>query len=143
MALTREERRYVERARVARLATADTDGRPNVVPICFALLEGDVVFALDEKPKRGDPSDLRRVRDIEANPLVAVVVDRYEEDWKRLGWVQIRGQAAVIEPSAAGHRRAIEVLRSKYDQYTDHALERYPVVRVRPGHAVSWGDLDA
>jgi PPOX class probable F420-dependent enzyme len=143
MVLTCKERQYVERARVARLATADTNGRPNVVPICFALVEGDVVFALDEKPKSGDLSELRRVRDIETNPFVAVVVDRYEEEWEKLGWVQIRGQAEIVGPSTTKHRRAIEELRKKYHPYVDQALERNPVIHIQPGHAVSWGNLDA
>lgn len=139
--LSEREREYVERARVARLGTADGRGRPQVVPICFALLEGQVVSALDEKPASSDDPDLRRVRDIEANPFVSLVIDHYSEDWDELGWVQLRGRASVLDPGEEGHERVIEVLRGKYDQYADHAIEGRPVIRIDPGSAVSWGDF--
>ncbi len=142
MPLDPTERRFLAAARVARLATADADGRPHVVPVCVALAGDAVVTPIDEKPKAVGPSALRRVRDVRANPRVALVADRYEADWDRLGWVQVRGTATVVEPGDAGHAEAVDALREKYDQYADHALEQRPVLRVDPGHAVSWGDLD-
>ena len=142
MVLTGAEQRFLENARVGRLATADAAGRPAVVPICFAWLDGDVVSVVDEKPKTGGPTELRRLSDVRVNPFVAVVVDRYDEDWSRLGWVQLRGRARVVEPGDDGHLAAIEVLREKYPAYHDHDLEGRPVIRVEPGHAVSWGDLE-
>lgn len=142
MELTDEEKRYLVHARVARLATANKDGRPSVVPICFALVEDAIVTALDDKPKKHDRSSLRRVRDIEANPFVAVLVDQYSEDWRRLEWVQVKGQAQLVEPSTTEHRRGVEALRMKYEQYANHTLEDRPVIRIRPGHVVSWGAID-
>ena len=142
MVLTEAEQRFLETARVGRLATADAAGRPAVVPICFAWHDGDVVSAVDEKPKTGGPNELRRLSDVRANPFVAVVVDRYDEDWSRLGWVQLRGRARVVEPGDEGHLAAIEELREKYPPYRDHDLAGRPVIRVEPGHAVSWGDLE-
>lgn len=141
MVLSDRERAYVERARIARLATADGRGRPNVVPVCFAMLEDAVVSAIDEKPATADDDELRRVRDVTANSFVALVVDHYTEDWTGLGWVQLRGRATILEPGDEGHERAIEALRRKYDQYGTHAIEDRPVVRIDPGHAVSWGRL--
>jgi PPOX class probable F420-dependent enzyme len=141
--MTPAERRYLAAARVGRLATADGEGHPHVVPVCFALHEGRVVSALDEKPKDAPPGELRRVRDLRENSRVALVVDHYAEDWDRLGWVQVRGTASVVDPGAGGHEEAIAVLREKYDQYRDHAIEERPVVRIDPGHTVSWGRLDA
>lgn len=143
MVLSDREREYVERARVARLGTADERGRPQVIPICFALLEGRVVSVLDEKPASSDDPDLRRVRDIEANPFVSLVIDHYSEDWDALGWVQLRGRASILDPGEDGHEQAIEALRGKYDQYADHALEERPVIRIEPGGVVSWGNLDS
>lgn len=142
MALTETERRYVAAARVGRLATADGEGRPHVVPVCFALHGGDVVTALDEKPKDAGPRELRRVRDVAANPRVALVVDHYLEDWERLGWVQVRGRARLVEPGEDGHAGAVAALRAKYDQYEAHAIDERPLLAVEPGHAVSWGELD-
>lgn len=138
------ERRYIETARVGRLATADADARPHVVPICFTLLDetNAIVTPVDEKPKEVAPTELRRVRDIEANPRVALVVDHYREDWDALGWLQVRGTAALVAPGEADHGIAIDALRTKYDQYGNHALEERPIIRIDPGHVVSWGRLD-
>lgn len=137
-----DERRYVETARVGRLATADAEGRPQAVPVCFAFSGGDLVTPIDEKPKAGDPDRLRRVRDVAENPQVALVVDHYTEDWERLGWVQVRGTAALRGPDDPGHADAVAALRGKYDQYADHDLESRPVLRIEPGSVVSWGRLD-
>lgn len=137
------EHRFLATARVARLATADEDGRPHVVPICFALVEGRLVTPLDDKPKDVDPRSLRRVRDIEANPYVAVIVDRYTDDWTELGWVQMRGTARLVAPSDTDHGPAVDALRAKYSQYADHALDHRPAIVIDPGHIVSWGSLTA
>jgi PPOX class probable F420-dependent enzyme len=143
------ERALLERARRGFLATADADGRPAVVPVCFALVDGEeaaptddyprIVTPVDEKPKDAGPRELRRVRDVAANPRVALVVDRYDEDWADLAWVQVRGTAALVAPGEAGHATAVGALRGKYDQYADHRLAERPLLRVSPGHVVSWG----
>jgi len=133
------EREYVAAARVGRLATADERGRPNVVPICYALLADSLVSPLDEKPKDSDRTALRRVRDIAANPFVAVVVDDYSANWADLRWVQVRGQAMLVDPGCARHERGVRALREKYDQYADHDIDAFPLVWVDPGHVRSWG----
>jgi PPOX class probable F420-dependent enzyme len=102
-----------EDARVARLATVGPDGRPHVVPICFAL-DGDTLYtAVDEKPK--STRALRRLANIEANPSVEVVIDHWDEDWSRLWWVRLSGSARVVER----HARGLELLVAKYPQYGD------------------------
>ena len=136
------ERRYVESARVARLATVDPEGRPHAVPICFALVGERVVSALDGKPETVEPSEYRRVRNVEATPAVTVLVDRYTEDWDRLGWVQVRGRASVLGPGEPNQREAVATLEAKYEQYHEHALSGRPVIEVRIGSVRSWGDLD-
>lgn len=142
MDLPPPQRRFLDAARVGRLATADAEGRPAAVPVCFALLDDAVVSPLDEKPKGVDPTDLRRVNDVEANPSVALVVDRYAEDWSRLAWVQLRGTAALAEPGAPDHGRGVAALEAKYDQYADHAIEDRPLIRIDVGHARSWGNFE-
>lgn len=137
-----EERRYLESARIGRLATADGDGRPHAVPVCFALVGDDVVTPIDEKPKRAGPDRLRRVRDVDENPRVTLLVDHYVEDWSALGWLQVRGTATVLSPDESGHAAAVRALRERYDQYVDHALDERPVIRITPGSVVSWGRLD-
>jgi len=136
------ERAYLEAARVGRLATADGEGRPHVVPVCFAFADDRIVTPIDEKPQSVPAERLRRSRDIRGNPRVALVVDHYTEDWSALGWVQVRGTATHLSPGARGHAGAVAALRRKYDQYADHALEARPVVRIDPGSVRSWGELE-
>lgn len=136
------ERRFVERARVGRLATADAEGRPHVVPVCFAFVDDWLVTPIDEKPQTASANALRRSRDVEENPRVALVVDRYSEDWTQLGWVQVRGTATHLVPDEPPHPSAVRALRRKYEQYADHALEERPIVRIAPGSVRSWGRLE-
>jgi PPOX class probable F420-dependent enzyme len=111
-----EMRKHVADARVARLATVGADGRPHLVPICFAL-DGDTLYsAVDEKPKRS--RRLKRLANIRAHREVSVLVDRYEEDWTRLWWVRMDGTARVLEKGPA-RDRGLEVLLTKYEQYRE------------------------
>jgi PPOX class probable F420-dependent enzyme len=117
-------------ARVARLATVDPQGRPHVVPICF-VLEGDTLYtAVDEKPKR--TRELQRLRNIEANPQVEVVIDHWDEDWSRLWWVRLRGTARIVED-----RRAVELLAAKYPQYRERPPAG-PVIAVDVERRSEW-----
>ena len=136
-----EERAFVAEARVGRLATVDDHGRPHAVPICFTLVGETLISPLDEKAQTVGPRALRRVQNIETNPYVAVIVDRYAEDWSRLCWEQIRGRASLLEADAPAHSAAIDALREKYDQYADHALEKRPAIQIKLGSVSSWGDL--
>lgn len=107
-------RRLVAEARVARLATTGADGRPHLVPLCFAL-EGDLVYsAVDRKPKRSPR--LKRLENISLHPEVTLLVDHYEEDWTRLWWVRLRGTARVLEEGPE-QARALSLLAAKYEQY--------------------------
>jgi PPOX class probable F420-dependent enzyme len=109
-----EMRERVAAARVGRLATLDAEGRPHLVPICFAL-EGDTLYsAVDEKPKRS--RRLKRLANIRGNPHVSVIVDQYEEDWSRLWWVRVDGKAEVLEDGPEVER-ARALLAAKYEQY--------------------------
>ena len=109
-----------------------------MVPIVF-VLDGDrLYFPLDRKPKREDDWHmLRRVRNIETNGRVAIVVDRYDEDWSQLAWVLIEGIATILD---TGKERdaAAAALERKYDQYKSGGLRDRPVVRVQIERAVQW-----
>ncbi|TMC89571.1 MAG: TIGR03668 family PPOX class F420-dependent oxidoreductase, partial [Chloroflexi bacterium] len=85
--LTEAETTFVAAQRVARLATADAEGNPHVIPVCYAFDGSRFYTPLDEKPKRVAESKLRRVRNIAARPEVALVIDQYDDDWSRLGYV--------------------------------------------------------
>jgi len=137
--LSPREATFVERQRVAHLATADAEGRPHAVPVCFVYLGGRFYIPIDEKPKR--TQRLRRLRNIEENPRAALVFDHYEEDWERLAYILVRGTASILGESQE-HERAVAALRQKYPQYRSMELERRPLVRIEPEQAVGWGHLD-
>ncbi|HEX6262751.1 MAG TPA: TIGR03668 family PPOX class F420-dependent oxidoreductase [Actinomycetota bacterium] len=127
-------RRRLQGARVARLATADPTGRPHLVPIVFALVEDLIVTVVDEKPKR--TKRLQRLENVRANPLVTVLVDHYEEDWSRLWWVRVRGDARVHEEGPE-RERALEALAGKYAQYRD-AAPHGPAILIEAQEWLGW-----
>lgn len=125
-------------ARVAHLATADQYSRPHSVPIVFVWQEPRLLFPLDRKHKRdGDWHMLRRVRNIETNGRVSIVVDHYEEDWSKLAWVLLEGVATILESGQERDDAAV-ALTAKYPQYAGGALAERPVVSVHVERTVSW-----
>ena len=137
--LSQVEVAFVGRQRVAHLATADARGVPHVVPVCCVYLDGSFWIAIDEKPKR--TLRLKRLRNIEENPRVSLVFDRYEDDWSRLAYVLVQGEASVVP--GLQQPGALAALREKYPQYREMRLEERPLIRVRPRKVVSWGALEA
>jgi len=140
MVISHEVRAFINSQRVARLATVDEGGRPHVVPICFALDDDRLYSVLDAKPKRVAVRELRRVRNLVANAAAQVVVDRWDEDWSKLAYVQLRGSARVIE-SGEEQSRAIALLRERYPQYREMAIDDAPVVAMRIERVVTWGAM--
>jgi len=145
--LDTRELAFLVAARRAILATIDPDGRPRPVPICFIVDAADparvrLLTPLDDKPKATDDKrTLARVRDIRARPDVSILVDRWDEDWSRLGWLRLNGRATLLEPADVPPD-AVERLRSKYPQYATHALESSPMITVEVDRVTSWGALD-
>jgi len=135
--LTPQQVLFIERLRVAHLATVDEAGRPHVIPVCCAVVRGAIYTPVDEKPKRVEAASLRRVRNILARPQVCLVWDHYEEDWTRLAWLQVRGTASFVE-AAAERAVALAALRDRYPQYRTMDLERRPLIRVTPTRVRSW-----
>ena len=136
--LSEPRARWLARAPVGHLATAGENGAPHVIPVCYAF-DGAVLYSiLDQKPKRTSHTRLRRVKNIQANPQVALVVDHYEDDWQRLGYVLVVGQAALLLPGDE-HSIALRLLREKYQQYRDMDLETNPIIKITPQRVVGWG----
>ena len=124
-------------ARVGRLATADAAGRPLVVPVCYVFDGARCYSAVDAKPKR--TRELRRLKNIAANPHVSLVVDVWDEDWSKLCWVMVEGRAEV--PTAGPEfTRAIDLLVAKYPQYRAMGLDRTEgaVIRLDPDRVLTW-----
>ena len=141
MTLSSAAEAFVGDARIARFATVDAHGRPHVVPVCFVYHDGCVYSALDAKPKRVAANELRRVRNLLANPEVQVLIDRYDDDWTRLAYVQLRGRAALLQPGVE-HAAALALLQAKYPQYETMALADEPVIKVEVERAVVWGKIE-
>ena len=136
--LSSSQARRLASARIAHLSTADTTGAAHVIPICFAF-DGHFIYSvLDQKPKRSSLTRLRRVKNILANPQVALVVDHYEEEWSHLWYILVTGHAELL---LVGNEReeAIGKLREKYQQYKDMDIDLNPVIKITPAKVVSWG----
>ena len=140
--LADRERRFVEARRVAHLATADRHGAPHVVPVCYALTADTLYITIDQKPKRAPANGLKRLRNIGDNPAVALVVDHYDEDWTRLGWVMLQGRAEILDDGPE-HDTAQALLKSRYAQLDAMQIAELPVIAVRVQRATSWGNLSA
>jgi PPOX class probable F420-dependent enzyme len=158
--LTAADLAFLDTARVARLATSDAAGRPFVVPVCFACLGGRLYVPVDAKPKRGDPRQLRRLRNLRQQPEAVLLVDRYDEDWDRLRWLMVRAHATILEASpvsastqakanhahdgagqaATERARALAALEARYRQYAAMRLSdlRLPVIALAPIAVSRW-----
>jgi PPOX class probable F420-dependent enzyme len=117
-------------AQRAVLASVTPTGAPHAVPITLAV-DGDVV---DHKPKRS--TDLQRLRNIRADPRVALLVDHYDADWAALWWVRADGTAEVVD-SGAEHDAAVRLLAARYPSYV-HRPPTGPVVRVLVDRWTGW-----
>jgi PPOX class probable F420-dependent enzyme len=120
---------------VARLGLLDADARPRVLPVTFAVAEGAVWSAVDDKPKRVPGDEVARVRFLRRRPEAALCVDRYEDDWSRLAWVQLLGRVEVIEPEKEG--AGLEALVAKYRPYRERRPPG-PLLRLRVERALHW-----
>lgn len=137
--LTPADLELLASARTATLATVAPDGLPRLVPVCFARhVDGRLWIALDEKPKMDpDPRTLARVRDVLARPGVALLVERWSEDWSQLAWLRLSGRAALVEPDDVAPG-VVDGLRARYPQYAEHDLEARPMLAIEVDRAARW-----
>jgi PPOX class probable F420-dependent enzyme len=125
----------VSSARVGRLALVDERDRPRVLPVTFAVWDGAIWSAIDLKPKRAaEPARVRRLR---RRPEAALLVDRYDDDWSRLAWVEVSG-TVTVHPLGP----ALEALAGKYEQYRTETPPG-PLLRLEPERAVHWRAADS
>ena len=138
MIIGENTRTFIDRQRIGHLATVDEHAHAHVVPVCFALSGDTAYIAIDEKPKTKDYTQLRRLRNIAANPHVQLLFDEYDDvDWSRLRYAQFSGTARIIERDEE-HATAVAVLRHRYPQYAKMALESRPVIAVDVQQLVEW-----
>lgn len=140
--ITPDVEEFIERARVARLATIDSEFRPHLVPVVF-VFDGDSFFIpIDEKRKKtAKPEKLKRIRNIQHNPNVALLIDNYSEDWKRLAFVTIQGKASVATKTEGNIqvREAYKKLMTKYLQYQKVGVGEMCII-IAPEKVVSWSN---
>ncbi len=129
------QRALAAECRVAHLGTIAADGRPHLVPICYVVLGDMVVTPVDEKPKRGRA--LARLANIQRDPRVTVLFDRYADDWTRLAWVRVEGTANIV-PAGSQRPDALAALRDRYAQYVAMELEALPLIEVRARRVTGW-----
>src|SRR5437764_9404364 len=114
--IPRPLRPRIARARVARFATSN-GARLGLVPVCFALLGDTLYQAIDAKPKQQPALQLARIANIRQNANAVMLIDHYDEDWRSLWYVLVRGRARLIEVPDPEQQRAVAALRRKYVQY--------------------------
>ena len=148
----------IYRARVARLATADSKAIPHIIPVVFAF-DGDKYYIpVDEKPKITKPGKLRRIKNIEVNPAVALLIDEYNENWNKLLFIMIQGKASILGEGRENYseeaeeqqdnsddndrllKMAHKLLFKKYPQYRDIAIGTVCIV-IRPQKTIFWSML--
>jgi len=132
-------RRFIDRHRVAHLATANAQGRPSVIPICYAFPDAVFYSVIDEKPKTVSSNQLQRIQNIRSNPNVALVIDDYSEDWEALAYLHVRCLAEILEPGTTQeHSVAITALRARYLQYSSMHIDARPVIKLVPQRVRFW-----
>ena len=127
---------------VARLATADKNGQPHVIPFCYAFDRERFYFVVDEKPKRQTGKPLKRIRNLLQNPQVALVIDDYADDWTQLAYVLVQGTAALVEEETE-YSRVLALLRERYPQYRlmNLTFPNNTMVRIIPTKVLAWGKV--
>jgi coenzyme F420-0:L-glutamate ligase / coenzyme F420-1:gamma-L-glutamate ligase len=135
---SQDDLNYLTRHRVGHLSTADSLGRPHIIPVCFIPYDGHIVIPLDVKPKRVEVKRLKRVRNIRENHFVAFVVDDYDEDWVKLSYLLVQGVAELRGADDADHAAVTGLLREKYPQYVPMPIDRLPTIRITPTAIARW-----
>jgi PPOX class probable F420-dependent enzyme len=140
LVIASDVKELVERARVARLATVDSESRPHLVPVVF-VFDGSCFFVpIDEKKKTVKPEKLKRVKNIQGNPNVALLIDEYyDEDWSRLAFVMIQGKASLASKTQGGIRlkEVYKKLVAKYYQYQKIGVGEMCIV-IKPEKVTLW-----
>lgn len=140
--ISAEVQNFISAHSVARLATADAQGQPHVIPFCYAFDGEHFYFVVDEKPKKQTGRPLKRIRNILENPQVSFVIDDYADDWSQLAYVLVLGTAQLVE-NEAEYATALALLRERYPQYHSMRL-LYPdnsMVRITPRKVIAWGKV--
>jgi PPOX class probable F420-dependent enzyme len=132
---------FIERARIARLATIDSEFKPHLVPVVFVFDGNHFFIPVDEKRKTSKPEKLKRIRNIQDNPNVALLFDEYSEDWTKLAFVMIQGEASIASKGEGNIqvRQAYKKLMTKYVQYQKVGVGEM-CIKITPKKVASWSN---
>ena len=135
--------RFINTHVVARLATADSNGHPHVIPFCYAFDGEHIYFVVDQKPKRQTGKPIKRIRNMLENPHAAIVIDDYDDDWTQLAYVLITGITALVDDETE-YDRLLVLLRERYPQYREMELTfaNNAMVRITPTKVHAWGKIE-
>ena len=138
--ITPDIEEFVQRVRVARLATIDSEFKPHLVPVVFVFDGNHFFIPVDEKRKKTKLEKLRRIKNIQSNPNVALLIDEYSEDWSRLAFVMIQGTASVVKSRPQADiqlKQALKELTTKYTQYQKIGTGEMCII-IKPEKVASW-----
>jgi PPOX class probable F420-dependent enzyme len=134
----------IDKATVARLATVDSECKPHLIPVVF---DNDCYFIpIDEKTKRSKPENLKRIKNTQQNPNVALLIDEYDEDWRKLYFIMIQREASIIGGKELGQNeqvlleKAHKLLSGKYVQYQEIGIGEY-VIMIVPQKVITWKNV--
>jgi PPOX class probable F420-dependent enzyme len=132
---------FIERARVARLATIDSEFKPHLVPVVFVFDGSHFFIPVDKKRKTAKPEKLKRVRNIQHNPNFALLIDEYSEHWTKLAFVMIQGKASIANKTEGNIqvRQAYKKLMTKYIQYQKVGIGEMCII-ITPKKVASWSN---
>jgi len=138
--LNQKIKALIKGAKVARLATVDQKSNPYVVPVVFVFHENSFFIPLDEKVKTVNARKLKRVKNIEKNPNVTLLIDKYQNDWKKLFFLMIHGKATVIDSKNSKLMDKIhKLLISKYPQYKKIGIGN-SCIAINPTKVTFWNN---
>jgi len=126
--LSQREKRFLDRARICRVASADKKGTPHVAPLCHAF----------DAPRRTAyvATSGRTARNLRRRPTATLECDDYFEDWGRLRGVVARARARIARRGPELDR-AVRLLKKKYKQYRDYEFDE--VIALHIERVSSWG----
>jgi PPOX class probable F420-dependent enzyme len=132
----------IDKARVARLAPVDSECKPHLIPVVFVFDNHCYFIPIDEKTKRSRPEKLKRAKNIQQNPNVALLIDEYNEDWKKLYFIMIQGKASIVGKELEQNEmllleKAHKLLFDKYLQYQKIGIGEY-VIMIIPQKVITW-----
>ncbi|HXX97336.1 MAG TPA: TIGR03668 family PPOX class F420-dependent oxidoreductase [Candidatus Bathyarchaeia archaeon] len=136
----------IDKATVARLATVDSECKPHLIPVVFVYDDDYYFIPIDQKSKRSKPENLKRIKNIQQNPNVALLIDEYNEEWRKLYFIMIQGKASILggkesdQNEVALLEKAHELLSGKYVQYQQIGIGEY-VIMIVPQKVITWKNV--